>query len=100
MRAVRQATLDALAVVRTGVPFVLEIATGRYKEHVGVADDFHFGYRSAADIDAWKARDPLIQDRALVAELTPEVECEIAVAVAFAEASPSPGRAELLTDVI
>ncbi|MDI1266024.1 MAG: thiamine pyrophosphate-dependent dehydrogenase E1 component subunit alpha [bacterium] len=100
MLAVRQATLDALAVVRTGVPFVLEIATGRYKEHVGVADDFHFGYRSAVDINAWKARDPLIQERALVAELTPGVEREIATAVAFAEASPAPGRAELLTDVI
>lgn len=98
--AVRQATLDALAVVRTGKPFVLEIATGRYKEHVGVGDDFHFGYRSAADIDAWKARDPLILDRKLVEELTPEIEREIAAAVEFAERSPAPGRGELLTDVI
>lgn len=100
MLAVRQATRDALAVVRTGVPFVLEIATGRYKEHVGVADDFHFGYRSAVEIDAWKARDPLIHDRAAIDELTPGVESEIAAAVAFAEASPAPGRDELLTDVI
>ncbi|MDP3160859.1 MAG: thiamine pyrophosphate-dependent dehydrogenase E1 component subunit alpha [Reyranella sp.] len=98
--AVRQATLDALDVVRTGKPFVLELATGRYKEHVGVGDDFHFGYRSADDIDEWKARDPLILDRKLVEELTPEIEREIAAAVEFAEHSPVPGRAELLTDVI
>ncbi|MDP1837976.1 MAG: thiamine pyrophosphate-dependent dehydrogenase E1 component subunit alpha, partial [Reyranella sp.] len=72
----------------------------RYKEHVGVGDDFHFGYRSADDIDEWKARDPLILDRKLVEELTPEIEREIAAAVEFAEHSPVPGRAELLTDVI
>ncbi len=98
--AVRQATLDALALVRAGRPFVLEIATGRYKEHVGVGDDFHFGYRTSADIDAWKARDPLINDVELVKELTPGIEEEIAAAVEFAERSPAPGRDELLTDVI
>lgn len=98
--AVRQATLDALAVVRTGQPFVLEIATGRYKEHVGVGDDFHFGYRTSADIDAWKSRDPLINDTELVKELTPGIDKEIAAAVEFAERSPAPGRDELLTDVI
>ncbi len=100
MMAVRQATLDALETVRGGVPFVLEIATGRYKEHVGVGDDFHFGYRSTQEIDAWKARDPLLREKELVAELTPGIEREIAAAVAFAEASPAPGRDELLTDVL
>lgn len=100
MLAIRQATLEALAVVRAGRPFVLEIATGRYKEHVGVGDDFHFGYRSAADIDAWKARDPLLVDEKLVAELKPEIDREIAAAAAFAENSPFPGRDELLTDII
>ena len=100
MLAIRQATLDALAVVRTGRPFVLEIATGRYKEHVGVGDDFHFGYRSAAEIDRWKARDPLLLDEKLVAELKPEIDREIAAAAEFAENSPFPGRDELLTDII
>jgi TPP-dependent pyruvate/acetoin dehydrogenase alpha subunit len=98
--AVRQATLEATARVRAGEPFVLEVVTSRYKEHVGVGEDFHFGYRAQADIDAWKKRDPLIQDTALVKELTPELEREIGQAVAFAESSPAPGRAELLTDVI
>jgi TPP-dependent pyruvate/acetoin dehydrogenase alpha subunit len=79
---------------------VLEIATARYKEHVGVGDDFHFGYRAESDIDAWKKRDPLITENALVEALTPEIEREIEEAVAFAERSPSPSQAELLTDVI
>lgn len=100
MLAIRQATLEALETVRNGEPFLLEIATARYKEHVGVGEDFHFGYREQSAIDAWKKRDPLITDQSLVVELTPEVEREIAKAIAFAEASPLPGRAELLTDVI
>lgn len=100
MLAVRQATLEAAEKVRAGKPFLLEIATARYKEHVGVGEDFHFGYRAQADIDAWKKRDPLIQDTALVKVLTAEIEREIEQAVAFAESSPAPGRAELLTDVI
>jgi pyruvate dehydrogenase E1 component alpha subunit len=100
MLAVRAATIEAVDYVRAGRPFLLEIATARYKEHVGVGEDFHFGYRAQADIDAWKKRDPLVQDEALVKALTPEVEREIAAAVAFAEGSPAPGRAELLTDVI
>src|SRR6185503_14722670 len=86
MLAVRQATL--------------EIATARYKEHVGVGDDFHFGYRGQKEIDEWKARDPLLTDKKLLEALRPEIEREIEKAVAFAESSPAPGRSELLTDVI
>ena len=100
MLAVREATLEAAEYVRAGKPFLLEIVTSRYKEHVGVGEDFHFNYRTKDSVDAWKARDPLVVDPKLVAELTPEIEREIAAAVAFAEASPSPGLADLLTDVI
>jgi TPP-dependent pyruvate/acetoin dehydrogenase alpha subunit len=100
MLAVRQATHEAAAKARSGQPFVLEIATSRYKEHVGVGEDFHFNYRSSDSVDAWKRRDPLIVDARLAAELTPELEREIDAAVAYAETSPAPGRAELLTDVI
>jgi len=97
---VRQATLEAAAAVRSGKPFVLEIATARYKEHVGTGEDFHFGYRTSKEIDAWKTHDPLILDQQLVAELRPELEREIATAVAFAESSPVPAKTELLLDII
>jgi pyruvate dehydrogenase E1 component alpha subunit len=100
MLAVREATLEAAARVRSGQPFVLEIATSRYKEHVGVGEDFHFNYRTSADVDSWKQRDPLIVDAGLKAHFSPELEREINAAVAYAEASPAPGRADLLTDVI
>jgi pyruvate dehydrogenase E1 component alpha subunit len=100
MLAVRQATLEAAAHVRMGRPFLLEVATSRYKEHVGVGEDFHFNYRTSDCVDAWKRRDPLIVDAMLVAELSPEIEREIDAAVAYAEASAAPGHPELLTDVI
>ena len=88
MLAIRQATLEAAAKVRAGEPFVLEIATSRYKEHVGVGEDFHFNYRTSDGVDAWKRRDPLIVDGKLAAALRPEIDREIEAAVAFAEASP------------
>lgn len=100
MLAVRRATIEAVAAVRTGQPYLLEIMTARYKEHVGIGEDFHFQYRSRAEIDAWKERDPLIIDQALAAGLAPELLREIAEAVALAEQSPAPQRADLLTDVL
>ena len=87
------------AMRRDNLPRLLEIMTCRYREHVGPGEDFAAGYRAPADVDAWKAKDPLIQDRALAQSLEKELVAEIASAVAFAEASAPPGRAELLTDV-
>ena len=100
MLAVREAAAEAIAHVRAGQPYLLEIKTARYKEHVGIGEDFHFQYRTRDEIDAWKTRDPLITDRALVEKLTPELMREIDAAVAFAERSAAPGRADLLTDVL
>jgi TPP-dependent pyruvate/acetoin dehydrogenase alpha subunit len=100
MLAIRDAAAEAVAHVRGGEPCLLEIRTARYKEHVGIGEDFHFQYRTRDEIDAWKARDPLITDQALVERLTPEVMREIDAAVAFAERSAVPDRADLLTDVL
>lgn len=99
-RAVREATLKAVEYVRAGQPFLLEIATSRYMEHVGVGEDFHFQYRSREAVDAWRKRDPLVMDTDLLAALTPGLKKEIEAAVDFAESSPPPGRDELLTDII
>jgi pyruvate dehydrogenase E1 component alpha subunit len=78
----------------------VEICTYRYKEHVGPGDDFDAGYRSRSELLAWQAKDVLIQGEELVARFKPAIEREIAAAVDFAERSPSPGREELLTDII
>ncbi len=80
-------------------PYFVEIATFRYKEHVGPGDDFNVGYRSKAEYDAWCKKDPLTHDTALVKELTPAILKEIDAAVDFAEKSPWPTEADLVTDV-
>ena len=81
-------------------PHFVEIHTCRYKEHVGTGEDFDAGYRSSAEVDSWKARDPLLNDSELLRKFSPEIKTEIDKAVAFAEASPLPGREHLLTHVL
>lgn len=96
--AVHRVVAAAVAGVRGGGPALVECRTYRWLEHVGVAEDFEAGYRSRAEAERWRARDPL-HDDALVARFAPAIREEIAAAEAFAEASPWPGRADLLTDV-
>ena len=87
-------------VGRTGSPHFIEIRTYRYREHVGPGEDFDAGYRPRAEMESWQAKEPLVQDRTMVAKYTPAIESEIDEAVAFAEAAPWPTRDEVLTDVI
>ena len=85
---------------RTRLPQYVEIRTFRYKEHVGVQDDYNDGYRSIEELEAWKAHDPLVPDKKLVKEFTPAIMEEIEEAVEFAENSPWPGSEHLLSDVM
>jgi TPP-dependent pyruvate/acetoin dehydrogenase alpha subunit len=92
-------TAEVTAAIRQdGRPRFIEVVTCRYKEHVGPGEDFDAGYRSRAEIESWMAKDPLCRDGALVAELRPALDAEIAAAVAFAEAGRLPGSADLLSD--
>jgi pyruvate dehydrogenase E1 component alpha subunit len=87
-------------VRRNRQPAFIEILTRRYKEHVGPGEDYDAGYRTREEIDAWKAKDPLILDKKMTAKYSPLIAQEIDDAVRFAEHSPWPGREELLADVI
>ena len=92
---------DAISKVRTNLmPVLVEVNTCRYKEHVGPGEDYDDGYRSEADINKWKIKDPLILDKSLVEKFTPKIKDEIDKAVEFAESSPYPGIDDLLTDVV
>jgi TPP-dependent pyruvate/acetoin dehydrogenase alpha subunit len=84
---------------RDGAPRFVVCRTERYMEHVGVGEDYDAGYRSRAAAAAWKARDPLCADRALVERFGPEIAAEIDDAVRFAEESPWPAADALLEDV-
>ena len=87
-------------VRRKRSPHFIEIRTYRYREHVGPGEDFHAGYRSEEELQAWKSKDPLILNRKLVEEYRPVILREIDDAVEFGEQSPWPTRSELLTDVV
>ncbi|HPG00732.1 MAG TPA: thiamine pyrophosphate-dependent dehydrogenase E1 component subunit alpha [Kiritimatiellia bacterium] len=87
-------------VRRERTPQFVEIATYRYREHVGPGEDFQAGYRSRAELESWTSRDPLILRRDLLEKFRPGIAKEIDDAVAFAESSPWPGREELLSHVI
>lgn len=81
-------------------PTIIEIDTYRYKEHVGIGEDYDKGYRDISELKKWQDIDPLIQDRKLIEKFTPKIEKEIEEAMEFAENSPFATREELLKDVL
>ncbi|MHB8164942.1 MAG: thiamine pyrophosphate-dependent dehydrogenase E1 component subunit alpha, partial [Methanoregula sp.] len=81
-------------------PYFIEINTYRYKEHVGVAEDYDAGYRSHKSLEKWEEHDPLILDHSLFAKYQLKIEKEIDDAVRFAEESAWPDMKHLLEDVI
>jgi 2-oxoisovalerate dehydrogenase E1 component len=87
-----------------GGPRFIEVATYRWKEHVGPNEDHQYGYRSMAELTAWKERDQVKAVGALLANqvragIEADVDAAIEHAIAFAEASPFPNDEELYTDV-
>ncbi|HEU4950904.1 MAG TPA: pyruvate dehydrogenase (acetyl-transferring) E1 component subunit alpha [Holophagaceae bacterium] len=90
--AVEAAVRAAAEEVRNGGPFLLEARTYRFRAHSMSDPDL---YRTKAEIEAWKARDPL-PAHAFKAELTgaelarleAEVAAELREALAFAETAP------------
>jgi pyruvate dehydrogenase E1 component alpha subunit len=71
----------------------------RYKEHVGISEDFEAGYRSKNDYLAWSAKDPLITKKFEI-ETISKINLEIDQAIEFAKNSPFPELADLYTNVI
>lgn len=89
-----------VAAVRNGQgPQFVEVNAYRYKEHVGIGEDFHAGYRSIDELEKWQAKDPLINDQHSIDLYRDEIEADILAAVKFADDSPWPGIAELTSDV-
>lgn len=80
-------------------PHFIEIQTYRYREHVGIGEDYDAGYRSREELRNWQEKDPLIICQDLVAQYKGMILREIDDAVNFAETSPWPGKEYLLSDV-
>ena len=94
--AVWQAAGEAIARARSGGgPTLIECKTYRTRAHAeGMRDG---GYRSAEDVEKWKARDPIKmlaarmpQEQAEFAAIEADVKALVEEAVAFAKASPYP----------
>jgi pyruvate dehydrogenase E1 component alpha subunit len=103
-RAVKYA---AEKVRETGRPYFIEATTYRFRGH-SMADPAK--YRSAAEHDLWKSRDPLpnfatrlLTEGIATREILDDIEahCRITMdeAVAFAEASPWPEDSEIWEDI-
>jgi pyruvate dehydrogenase E1 component alpha subunit len=103
--AVHDAAVEAVARARAGGgPSFVLADTYRWREHCGPNYDNTLGYRTEAEFETWKARDPVV---ALEARLTRsgaldaatrgawerEIRAEIEAAFAFAEAAPFPDPA-------
>jgi TPP-dependent pyruvate/acetoin dehydrogenase alpha subunit len=102
MELTAKTTTDLVDKMRaeSRAPAFIEIHTSRYKEHVGVNDDFDAGYRAEDDIEKWRQLDPILNNKKLVDEFTPKLLEEIDLACDFANNSPFPNEDILLQDVI
>src|SRR6266446_4984314 len=103
--------LRELAAVETkirsgGGPAYVEVNTYRYCAHVGPGDDQALGYRTDAEIESWRKRDPigrlwdtLIESGAEAKELLEidrAIDLEVRAAIAAAKEAPSPSLGDAL----
>ena len=91
-------------------PQFVELATYRWREHCGPLYDNHIGYRTEAEFEAWKERDPIalfsrqllledVVDQDWIDAAIAQVGREIEDAFAFAATSPFPDPAEAFSDL-
>lgn len=92
---------------RGGGPTLVEARTYRYRDHAEYGN-VDLSHRDPAEVEAWRARDPIDLLRSLLVEggavadlatIEAAVAAEVAEAVAFAKASPVPAPAELFEDL-
>jgi len=106
--AVHDAARQALLHARSGAgPFLLELMTYRWREHVGPGLDHDYGYRSREEIDSWRARCPIVRATAALRAAEPGIDAAVArwrtryqeqarAAVSRAKALPFPSVDNLL----
>jgi len=106
--AVEKAAREAVDFVRSSKgPFLLELRTYRFRAHSMADPDL---YRTKAEIEEWKKRDPIVlfesklREWGLLGEcdltqIESEIAAELDEAVRFAESSPPEPPEKLLDDV-
>jgi pyruvate dehydrogenase E1 component alpha subunit len=108
--AVHEAATDAVARARRGEgPALIEAKTYRFYNHHGI-QNLGLKYRPDAEVDEWKARDPIFsfEERLIengtatsdqIEAIWAELRADIEAAIAFAEESPLPDPAQVMVDV-
>ncbi len=99
-------------LVRKGNPCFIEACTYRLREHWGVGEDWHLGYRSRKEGEEWMEKSPLKQLEKVfikytdasklqseIKKMEEAIKEEINEAEKFAFDSPSPSKEELLSEV-
>lgn len=101
----------AIETIRNGGgPMFLEFNTYRWREHCGPHYDNNIGYRTEAEFEAWRRRDPIAKlqdlmlcngqiDQVTVDDLLQSIREEINASFMAAEASPFPPREEAFLHV-
>jgi pyruvate dehydrogenase E1 component alpha subunit len=109
--AVYELARAAVDQARSGQgPVFLELKTYRWREHCGAGFDNHIGYRTEAEYQSWRERDPITTferrlqtagtfDAARFAQFTARVDAEITEAFALADRSPFPSAGTLMDHV-
>lgn len=87
------------AVRKNNRPAWVRLKAFRYKEHVGISEDFNAGYRNKQGYEIWAAKDPLINLK-LNSDFQYKLDSEIEEAISFAKNSPFPEISDLYKDVI
>lgn len=89
----------ATSHIRNGQgPYFLEFSTYRWREHCGPNYDNDIGYRTEAEFEAWKQKDPIVPlenelirtDAQKIHEAVLNIQHEINAAFEFAKNSPFP----------
>lgn len=103
-------TCDAIKTMKkNGKPCFIYLKYYRYLEHVGINQDFKFGYRSEDEFKKWYKVDPInLQRKKLlkngyyekeIKELETKIEKQIEKSVELAKKAPFPKDSEVLRDV-
>jgi acetoin:2,6-dichlorophenolindophenol oxidoreductase subunit alpha len=108
--AVHEAATEAVARARRGEgPSLIEAKTYRFYNHHGI-QNLGLKYRPDAEVDEWKARDPifrfeerLIENGTATSEqieaIWAELRADIDTAIKFADDSPLPDPSQVMVDV-
>jgi TPP-dependent pyruvate/acetoin dehydrogenase alpha subunit len=107
---VRVASAAVERARKGGGPSFIQADTYRWREHCGPNFDNHLGYRTEAEYQEWRARDPLVRlQRKLAAtarlsaadeqRMRQELGAEIAAAFKAAEDAPSPSAESIAARV-